>query len=343
MSTSPAAAGYFNNNVIPSSGIPAGTAPGSNQFGSSPYGTTPGNTAMPVKSGGAAGGFYNPVQANNSPPANNPYQAPTQGSSAPFQTNSPGGSLRGTDIGANNMATPQQYPWLGNDFATYLAGQIGQGMSPFNQATPLPTGGSTAPGQLTAPLNPMLQQLMQALQGGQSSMPGANTLNTIASQGISALPEWQSMVQAQQQGIQQGQANLQEQFAGMGNLAGSPFGTAMSDYSQQTQKDQNALLGQLQQQNILQGQIPVAQGLQTAQTSMAGGLQQIDQNAIGQYLQQFQQDQSQNNPMNSMIGNYGALFPPTTKSPSTWQNINSTIGALQGSGFSTPGGTAVGF
>jgi hypothetical protein len=324
-----ASAGYFNNNAPPP--VPTSAPAGSNQYTGSSYGSLPGNSATPVAAG-SGGGFFNPAGANN------PYQAPTQGGSAPYQTNNPGGSLKGTDIGANVQATPQQYPWLGNDFATYLASQIGQGMTPFNQSTPLPTGGQTAPGQLAAPLNPMLQQLMQALQGNQSSMPGANSLNTIASQGISALPEWQSMVQAQQQGIQQGQANLQEQFAGMGALAGSPFGTAMSDYSQQTQKDQNATLGQLQQQNILQGQIPVAQGLQAGQAAMAGGLQQIDQNAIGQYLQQFQTDQAQNNPMNSMIGNYGALFPPTTKSPSTWQNINSTIGALAGSGYSSSGG-----
>ena len=110
-------------------------------------------------------------------------------------------------------------------------------------------------------MNPLLQQLMTMLSGGNSSIPGGNTLNTIASQGISALPEWQQMVAAMQDPIAQQSANLKEQFASMGDLAGSPFASAMSNFGQQTALQQESLLGQLQQQNILQGQIPVSRGL----------------------------------------------------------------------------------
>ena len=69
-------------------------------------------------------------------------------------------------------------------------------------------------------------------------MPGMSNLLNIANNGVSALPEWQSMVAAMGQNTAQNQANLQEQFAGMGDLAGSPFGTAMSNYMQQTNLDQ---------------------------------------------------------------------------------------------------------
>ena len=113
-------------------------------------------------------------------------------------------------------------------------------------------------------------------------MPGANTLATIANQGISALPEWQSMVKAMGQNIAQGQANLGEQFASMGGMAGTPFAGAMSNYQQGTMAQQNALLGQLQQQNILRGQIPVAENL------LAGGTQ------FGQYSQGLAQQNIQN-------------------------------------------------
>jgi hypothetical protein len=327
------APGYFNNNVP---ATPYGGA-GSNQYFGSSYGTMPGNTAAP--SGG--GGYYND-QSPSAPMTFNPYQAPQQGNSATYDTNPTNNSLLARKLGSGVIATPQQYPWLGNDFATYLASQIGQGVQPFNLSTVLPTGGMTQPGQLSAPLNPLLQQLQQFFQTGVGSgMPGADALGTIASQGISALPEWQSMIAAQQQNIGQNEAQLREQFAGLGDLAGSPFGTAESNFRQQTTLDQNALLAQLQQQNILQGQIPVAQFLNQGATQMAGGLQNLNQQAIQQYLQQFQLDQPQNNPMNTFIANYGALFPPTNQRPSTWQNINSTIGALTGSGYSssaTPGG-----
>jgi hypothetical protein len=151
------------------------------------------------------------------------------------------------------------------------------------------------------------------------------------------------MINAQQQNIAQNQANLKEQFGAMGNLAGSPFGTAMSNYMQQTTADQNALLGQLQQQNILQGQIPLMQNLFGGAQAMAGGLQALDQQAIQNMYQEFQRVSPQNNPMLPYIQGLATLYPPTTKTPTTWENINSTLSSLSGSGFSTSGGSSITF
>lgn len=332
---------------------PGGSGAGSNQyFAGTGYGSTPGNQAAPVNEGSYFNGG-NPY-AN---PISNPYQAPQQGSSVyspngtttdPYigqQSNNPGSS----NLGHGIIATGQQYPQLGDQLVGYLQSQVGTGLTPFSGSTPLPTGGSTAPGQLTAGMNPLLAQLAQFFQTGQGGgMPGTDTLSTVANQGVSALPEWQSMIQAQQQNIQQGQANLQEQFAGMGDLAGSPFGTAMSNYNQGTVASQNALLGQLQQSNIQNIQMPAAESLLSGGTAMASGLQNMDQSAINAYLQQYQQDQPQNNPTLAMAGSYGSMYPPTTKTPTTMQTFEGLLSSLSGSSFtggnsSTGQGVSIGF
>lgn len=196
-----------------------------------------------------------------------------------FGTPSWGGDFtHGTTTGAaapyynqgSGVATePLQYSSLAGNWSNFLQSQVGQG-----------TGA-----------NPLLQQMLSFYSGGQATTPGAQTLSTIANQGISALPEWQSMVNAQQQNIQQNQAQLREQFASMGDLAGSPFGTAMSNYMQGTTANQNALLGQLQQTNILQGQIPAAEQL----TSQANQMAQFGQSLLPAYnpLNQYSQQLSQ--------------------------------------------------
>jgi hypothetical protein len=327
-------AGYFNNNMampaMPAGGAMFGNnAPGSNQNGGVGFGSMPGNTSMPA----SGGGYYNPTTS----PYNNPGYGPSGGPLAPGGPSGPGASH---NLGHGIIATGPEFPGLSSGFANYLMGQIGQGLTPFGGSVGLPTGGATQPGQLNAPLNPLLQQLMTFFQGGGGAgMPGMDTLGTIASQGVSALPEWQSMIQAQQQNIQQGQTNLQGQFATMGDLAGSGFGNAMQNYNQGTQATQNSLLAQLQQSNIQNIQMPAIQSMLSGETQMAGGLQNLNQQAINSYLQQFQTDQPQNNPMNSFLGAFASLFPPTSKTPTTMDTINSTIGALSGSGFSSGGGS----
>jgi hypothetical protein len=203
----------------------------------------------------------------------------------------------------------------------------------------LPGGGQSTPGSLSAPLNPILQQLMQMYSGQSSNVPGGNFLNTVANQGVSALPEWQAMVQAQQQNIQQQQANLAEQFGVNGGLVGSGYGNALQNFQQGTTATQNALLAQLQQQNIQNIQMPIAEGLQSGASQFGSGLQQLQNQAIQQMFQQYITDLPQNNPLLQDQMGLATLFPPTQKTPSTWEMINSTIGALSGSGFSNNDGS----
>jgi hypothetical protein len=227
------------------------------------------------------------------------------------------------DLGHGIEATGLQYPGLSADMAAWLTSQMGQGLSAFGGITQLPTGGQTAPGQLSAGMNPLLAQLAQFFQTGQGgSMPGMSTLADIANNGVSALPEWQSMVAAMGQNTAQNEAQLKEQFAGMGDLAGSPFATGISNYLQQTNLDQNALLGQLQQSNIQNIQMPAINELFQGSQAMAGGLQTMDQEAINRMYQQFQLDQPQNNPLLQDMMGMATLYPPTNKTPSAAELFN---------------------
>jgi hypothetical protein len=201
-------------------------------------------------------------------------------------------------LGGGNWSIEQtMFPQLTQALGNELLGQVGQGVSPFNLSTQLPFGGTTQPGQLTAQANPLLQSLMSAYQGGQTNIPGFSALSQIANQGISALPEWQSMIQAQGQNIAQTQGNLQEQLGQTGNLAGTPYGNTMANFGAQTAAQQNALLGQLQQQNILQGQIPVAETLMGGAQQMGQYGQALNQQAIQNMLNEFIRTSPQYNPL----------------------------------------------
>lgn len=351
-----------------------GGYPGSNQFtgyyGGGVGAYMPGNTPFPGGGGnyGTGGGspYYNPVQGTMQPSSGyNPYQIPQYGSQGGPQGSSgqpwsvqytgapgwPAGTGLTPNPGSENLghsliATGLQFPGLSTDFAQYLQSQLGQGISPFNLSTMLPTGGMTAGGQLSPGLDPVTQQLQNLFAGGYSSTPGASTLSTIANQGISALPEWQAMIQAQQGNINTGAANLKEQLGYMGNIAGSPMASGMAQYYDQATASQNALLGQLQQTNILQGQIPAAQQLLSGAQQTGANLYGYDVNAINNMYQAYMQGQPQYNPMLSYIGGLATMYPPTTKSPgfgSTFsqalaQGLGSSLGNLSGS-FSKGGFT----
>lgn len=303
-------------------------------------------------------GFANPGQsqytatgAKASASAPNPYQVPNQSNTGMY----PGGGSTATfeshDIGHGIVATGLQFPGLSQDTANWLLSQLGQGMKPYNLGVPLPGGGSARRGQLTAGLNPLLAQLLNFYSsGGQKNsflMPGLSTMENVANNGISALPMWQQMIQAQQQDISQNEAALREQFGSMGDLAGSPFGTAMSNYMEQTTKDQNALLGQLQLQGILQGQIPAASDLMsmfnTGATNMASGIQALDQQAIQNQYQEFLRTQPQNNPTLQDLMAMATMYPPTTKTPTAFQTATQFLGALSGAGGQTSSGAGFTF
>ena len=253
--------------------------PNSNMWGGNPAMSGP-YQFNPGGSGGSPSGGSNqffpsmPSLPTAHPGGQQTGQSSQAGSPWNFNWQAPGGGYVGPIKAGSGIYGEQPInPSLTGTWDQFLKSQIGQGVQ----------------------ANPLLQQLLSFFGGGQSSLPGAGILSTIANQGISALPEWQSMIAAQQRNIGENQANLKEQFAFGGGLAGSPFGTAMSDYMSQTSKDQNALLGQLQQQNILQGQIPVAQGL------MQGA------QGLGMYGQSLL---PQNNPLNQLIAQQADTFQP---------------------------------
>jgi|SRR5882724_2252142 len=147
-----------------------------------------------------------------------------------------------SDLGGNTFTAPTFDPAFTTQFYQMLTQMMGGG------------GGN------------LQNQLLEFLGGGQSNIPGADSLTSMANTGnpISALPEWQKMIEAQQRGIGENAANLKEQFGFMGNLASSPFGNAMSDYFQQTSKDQNALLAQMDTQameNAMNRELSASQGI----------------------------------------------------------------------------------
>ena len=280
-----------------------------------------GSPAIPVAMPAGQQSLFNPIPNGMTPNG--------QQMLAPGMTN--------TKIGPNMYTESPQYPGLSSNLSNFLSSQVGQGVPIFNQSTQLPTGGLTQGGALSAPMNQLLSQLFGFYNGGSSSTPGASTLANIANNGISALPEWQSMIQAQQQNIGQNQANLQEQFASMGGLAGSPFGTAMSNFASQTTADQNALLGQLQQQNILQGQMPAAQSLLSDAGAMSQYGQSLDQQAIQNMLQEFNYTLPQNNPLNQEEYGLSTTYAPiynTTSGQGVLGGLLSNIGSIAGMGSS---------
>ena len=298
-------------------------------FGGSPGG---GGTTPPIFNWPGSGGG-----------GGNPYQVPSQGQS-PSGFTTPATYSKSTP-GYHQLGP--MYPGLSNNWAGYLTNQVGQGVSPFDLSTILPTGGSTAPGQLTAGENPLLQSLQQFFTSGGTSggLPGMSTLANIAQNGVSAVPAWQSMVAAQQQGIQQNEANLREQFGSMGNLAGSPFGTAMSNYAQQTTKDQNALLGQLQLQGILQGQLPAAESLSQSGMGLSNTLQNLNQQAIQNQYGEFVRTSPQYNPMNQYMTGMSQFFPELYKTQSgsgALGGLLSNLGPLMGIGGSIAEGLSGG-
>jgi hypothetical protein len=206
------------------------------------------------------------------------------GGSLPFGSTPPGGgSYTGQQTATSFAAFPGQGdtrsiptfdPTFTNQMLSLLSGQMGQGLPRFNQSTFLPTGGQTAYGQLTAPLNPVLQQLQDFMSGktGPEGLPGV-------------LPMWQSEMSAMQQPIEANLANLREEFGARGALGSSELAGADMDYLSQTSADEMALLTQATQASL-------PQMLQTGQ-----GLQQIDQSAITNAYQQFMQTLPQYNPL----------------------------------------------
>lgn len=272
------------------------TLPSNNQPGSS--GVFPMNPSFSPPSG------FNPPGIVPQSPAS-PFMPDPSSSFAGKNITGPGMTGIGKGIFAVNPIDPQ----LTNNLFGWLNSQVGKGVPAFDLSTLLPSSGqATAPGQLNAPLTGLLANLQNLF------MPGGS-LGDMASKGVSALPVWGPMVEAMQRQIGQGAANLKEQFNVEGGLASSPFGNAMGDYFTQSNKDLNALLGNLQFQGI-------SDQLQAA--GMEGGfgqfLQGLDQQSIQNMLNEFIRTSPQYNPLLSMMFSGATTFPPTV-SPNTGSGI----------------------
>jgi len=235
----------------------------------------------------------------NTPGAPAPVQMPSASGAAPV----PGGATVRNESPSAPSANSQYYaggtldPNLTKQVFGWLSSQVGQGVPAFDWSSILSSSGkATAPGQLSAPQNQLLQSLMQAIQSPN------NPLNKIANTGnpTDVGPAWEAMKSAEQQNIQKNQAQLKEGMNLSGNLAGSPMGTAMSDYETQVTKDQNAQLTQAEQaaQEAAAGrQLTAGATQEQIQAGLSQYIQGLDQASIDRLYQEFQRISPQNNPL----------------------------------------------
>lgn len=305
--------GNNNNNLVwpnlsmrDAAPAPGGLEGGSNQFFSS-------FPTMPSPS------MTTPNNLPNNPGVVPPFNSSNPGSPQPLQFTGPPGASGQTGIGKGLFAQNPLDPSLTSQLFQFLQSQIGQGVSPFSLSTLLPSSGqATTPGQLNAPLTALLQQMQSAFgPGGQ--------IGTMATQGLSAVPQWQTMVDAMQRQIAEGASNVREQFNVEGNLAGSPFGTAMVDYQTQSNKDLNSLLASLQQQNF-------SQQLQAGNEVQGAGqfLQGLDQQSIQNVLQEFIRTSPQNNPLLGLEFGASTTFPPVLNPKSGAGGLGALLGGAGG-------------
>jgi len=295
-----------------------------------------GSTLGPVSTfnfGGGSGNQYMSYPTMPSPTSNpvqlNPFlyggvggapQGPTGSSGFLPQTGVTTAAGWNQPIGGANripggMRTgPTIDPALTGNLASYLQSQIGQGLPMFDQSVMLPsTGMMTAPGTLTAPENPLMQQLQQFFMGQGSGVNGVPGTGGPLSY---VLPMWQSEIGAMNIPIQEQMANLQEAFGSRGSLGSSEMANAMQDYLAQTATGEQSLLGQLTMQALPQ------------EMQMATGIQNLDQSAIQNALQQYTQNLPQNNPL--LQEQYGmATTMPQIYKPSGGV-LSSLLGSLPG-------------
>ena len=220
-------------------------------------------------------------------------------------------------------------PALTGNFFNFLQSQIGEGVGAFNWASILPTSGqATQNGQLTAPENQTLQSIIQAFSPG-------GTMGKMAQTGdpTDVGPAWQAMLAAQQENIQQKQAQMKENMNVGGNLAGSPFGTALQNFQTQTALGQNAMLTEAQQQAQEAAKSRILPANQMM-AQLSQYLQGLDQASIDRLYQEFQRTQVQNNPMLAYQAQAATTFPPYLKKAGSGGGLAAMIGQL---GQATPG------
>lgn len=273
----------------------------------------------------------------SSPIPNYPNYGPGPGGQGPA-----GGPSIGKASGGVATVSPY-YQGLSASFANWLLSQQGQGATPFNLSQIMPSSGEeTQPGQLSAGLTPILQQLSDFFQGKNSgagstpsAVPGLSSLDQLSKTGdpITALPAWQEAVKAMKQNTDVNAANLREQFAGGGTLNSTPYAVAASRFQDQTAKDQNSLLANMQQQAL-----ESAEGRKlTASTTLLGGAQKLgelfqgmDQAAIDRTLQEFIRTRPEYSPLLPFLQQLTTMFGPTTGKVQTGGIIGTVISDITG-------------
>ena len=273
----------------------AGT-PGSNQFVQNNPATMPmpGNTSM------SAPGIV-PPSSSPVPPG--------------FTPNTVVPSKQGSfGLPGGQQTIPTFDPYFTSQFYSWLTSQLGKGATPFDLSAILPsTGQATAPGTLTAPLNPIESSLQQFYATGTGGpLPGV-------------LPMWNAEIAAMngpQGPTAQAEAQLRGQFAFGGDLASSPFAQAETQFAEQNILNQNALLT-----SATQAALPTM-------ASFGENLQQLDQSSINNLLQEFIRTRPEYSPLLNM------LFGGATSSPGTYgkpSGAGAIGGILSGAGSAMEG------
>jgi hypothetical protein len=314
------------------------------QFGGADGG--PSSTTLPAMPGGGQNQYMNypgmggPGFGGPQPPiySGAPGMSTTQASPygvpplpslpAPFQNapNMPGGpwptapaKSAGTGLQGGAATVPSTDPYFTQLWQSILTGQAGQGVSPFNLSTYLPSSGQmTQPGQLSPPLTSTMQSLQDFYMGqsqGVSGVPGTSDPLSYV------LPMWQSEVSAMNQPIQQQLANIKEQFGQQGALGSSEMAQALANYGSQTALQEQNLLGQLTMQALPQ------------QQAFGQQLQGLDQQAIQNMYQEFIRTQPQYNPLLSMENQLALSYPPIYGKQGFAASFGGALGGSLGQGI----------
>lgn len=294
-------------------------ANGSNGGGAMPLGSNQYGGGWPQISSASAGSGASAAGTNNIPgivPGSGGYTPNTGG-----QITTPYAPAINNKYYAGSTLDPA----LTMGFFNYLQGKMGEGVSPFNLSSLLPSSGkATQAGQMTAPNNALLQQIMQGYMGNGPDSGLASMMRT--GNPIDQTPAWNAMVDSMSQNIARNQANLKEQFAVGGNLVGTPYGDAMQNFMSQTSKDENAMLLGAQTNAMENAQSRMMQAGQ--QGSQFGQyMQGLDQSSIDRMMQEFIRTSPESNPLLQYMMGASTTFPQYMQKSSGGGILGGLLGA----------------
>jgi hypothetical protein len=340
------------------------TVGGSNQYGSYPtmpgaggssgsigtYGSNPWNTGAQ----GSGSSAYSSA-GTYAPPGTVPQQGQPTSSAGNYtydqtpktEAHYPTLTQPAQQLSGNQYEVPPIDSTLQNTMMNWLTSQIGQGMNPYNLQALLPTGGTTGAGQVSSPLDPISQMMMQFYGGGGSNNSALNNLQQEGTTGnpIDQTPAWQAMVNSMQQQIGQGAADVKEQMAFSGNLPGSAGALAMSNYDTQSQLGLTSQLLGAQTtalENAQNRSLTADQSLQSGAQSMGSSLYGYDSSAISNLMNEYFATQSQENPALGYEFGGATTYAPTYGKTSSSGLIGSILSGLGSLGAGV-GGAMTGF